>query len=302
MNKNYKLYRDSELSEDQVEADVASYLGYVTPIWSRRFRLLSVDEQETGADRLFNRFVPIYLQFKVSDGLKPLAFNFSLLSPNRPLQRIRSFRRNNGINTDPTLYFRLRNIAKNARDFQHNILRSFHQPPRQFAMYVAPLTLSIDEYNENLSASIFDRLFTIDPFFYREERVFTDTVRNYLGIVPFLRGHISIPPHETVTTSEHYYSYSKSGGNIAWHSGEILKGDFRLSTQFRRILNYAYSYENAGYNKEEFVKFIKEFMKERNERFDIQQNFADRTIFEFGNYLKQVYNIKLMILETKNSL
>lgn len=301
MNKNYKLYRDSELSEDQVEADVSSYLGYVTPLWARRFRLLSVDEQVTGADRLLNRFVPIYLQFKVSEGLKPLSFNFSLSSPNRPLQKIRDFRRSNGINADPTLYFRLRNIAKTATDFQHNILMSFHQPPRQFAMYVAPLTLSIDEYNDNLRASLIDRLFTIDPFFYREERVFTRTIRNYLGIVPFLRGHVSIPPHERVITSEHYYSYSKSGANIAWHSGEKLKGDFRLSTQFRQILNYAYSNEGVGYSKEEFVKFIEAFMNERNGKFDGQQNSSDRTIFKFGIYLKQVYNIKLMILETKNS-
>ena len=154
-----------------------------------------------------------------------------------------------------------------------------------------PLTLSIDEYNENLRASLIDRLFTIDPFFYREERVFTRTVRNHLGIVPFLRGHVSIPPHEKVTTSEHYYSYSKSGGNIAWHSGEKLKGDFRLSTQFRQILNYAYSNKGAGYNKEEFVKFIEAFLNERNEKFDVQQNSIDRTIFEFGIYLKQVYNI-----------
>ncbi|TRW25347.1 hypothetical protein FMM05_08570 [Flavobacterium zepuense] len=72
MNKNYKLYKDSELSEDQIEADVASYLGFITPFWSKRFQLKSVNEQLTGADKLFNRFVPIYLQFKASQGLKPL--------------------------------------------------------------------------------------------------------------------------------------------------------------------------------------------------------------------------------------
>ena len=246
MNRNYRLYRDSELSEDQIESDVSSYLGYITPFWARRFRLLSVDEQETGADKLFNRFVPIYLQFKVSQGLKPLDLSFSLLRPQRPLQRIRDFRRNNGINSDPILYFKLRDIAKTAKDFQHNILKSLHQPPRQFAMYVAPLTLLIDEYNENLRTSFIDRFLTIDPFFYREERVLARTIKKHLGIVPFLRGHVSIPPHEKVGTANHYYSYSKSGGNIAWHSGEKLKGDFRLSTQFTQILNYSYLNDRVG--------------------------------------------------------
>ena len=168
-------------------------------------------------------------------------------------------------------------------------------------MYVAPLTLSIDEYNDNLRASLINRLFTIDPFFYREERIFTSTVRNHLGIVPFLRGHISIPPHEKVTTSEHYYSYSKSGGNIAWHSGEKLKGDYRLSSQFTQILNYAYSNESLGYNKEEYVKFIEAFMDKSDEKSDLQGDSIDRRIIEFGIFLKQVYNIKLMILETNNS-
>ena len=64
---------ESELNEKQIESDVASYLGYVTPLWSRRFRLISVNEQATGADKLFRRFIPIYLQFKVSQGLNPKA-------------------------------------------------------------------------------------------------------------------------------------------------------------------------------------------------------------------------------------
>lgn len=301
MNKNYKLYRDSELSEDQVESDVSNYLGYITPFWSRRFRLKAVDEQITGADKLFDRFIPLYLQFKVSEGLKPLGINFILSSLKRPLQRIRNFRRRNNINADPTLYFRLRNKAPTALDFQHNILKSFHQPPKQFAMYVAPLTLSIDEYNESLKASLLDRFFTIDPFFYREEQIFASTIRNHLSVVPFLRGHVSIPPHENVNTSEHYYSYSKSGGNIAWHSGEKLHQDYRLSTQMKQIFESGYNYEGAGFRKEEYVKFINDFMNERDDQIDSQSNFPDRIIFEFALFLKQEYNIKLIILETNKS-
>lgn len=294
MNKNYRLYKDSDLSEAQVEADVASYLGYITPYWSKRFRLKAIDEQLTGADKLFDRFVPIYLQFKTSEGLKPLGNNFTLSSPNRSLQKIRDFRRTNNINADPTLYFRLRDKASTATDFQHNILKSLHMPPKQFAMYVAPLTLSIDDYNKLLNTSFIDRILTIDPFFYRDEVMFTQTSKLPIGLIPFLRGHVSIPPHENVTTSEHYYSYSKSGGNIAWHSGENIKGDYRLSTQIKEILEVAYNDNNAGVSKELFLNFINEF-----NGFNMKRNKSspDRTILDFAYFLKHEHNIKLMILE-----
>src|SRR5690606_25156378 len=109
-----------------------------------------------------------------------------------------------------------------------------------------------------------------------------------LGLVPFLRGHISIPPHEDVTTSEHYYSYSKSGGNIAWHSGEKLKGDFRLSTQFKQILQQTYNYKESGYIKEEYVKFINEYSNSNDSDLKIDQNSLEYTILNFSQHLKQV--------------
>lgn len=288
------------LSEDQIEADIASYLGYITPFWAPRFQLKVVDEQLTGSDKLFNRFVPIYLQFKVSEGLKPLAFNFNLSSPNRSLQRIRNFRRQNNLDADPTLYFKLRDKARTALDFQHNILKSFHQPPRQFAMYVAPLTLSIEEYNESLKCSLLERYLTINPFFFREERILTTTTRKLLGLVPFLRGHISIPPHEDVKTSDHYYSYSKSGGGIAWHSGEKLAGDFRLSTQIAKIFEYAHNNNGAGFDKEEFASFISDFLDNRSDGRGEFQNSLDGRIIDFAHYLKRDYNIKMIILETSD--
>lgn len=301
MNKNYKLYRDNELSEDQIEADVASYLGYITPLWSERFQLKSVNEQLTGADKLFDRFIPLYLQFKVSEGLKPLSINFTLSSPSLSLQKIRNFRRQNNISSDPTLYFRLRDKANTATDFQHNILMSFHRPPRQFAFYVAPLTLSIDEYNSLLNASFIDRFFTFDPFQFRNEIRFSGIGKQSIGLMPFLRGHVSIPPHVTVTNSNHYYSYSKAGTNIAWHSGEKLKGDFRLSSQIKNIFQFAYASKEAGFNKEEYVKYIEEFVKVNNVDFKTNSNFLDNTIVEFSIYLKKTYNISLLILEVNNS-
>jgi hypothetical protein len=46
---SFKL--DSELSEMQIEADIATYFGWISPIGnSAPFRLLDIDEQITGAD------------------------------------------------------------------------------------------------------------------------------------------------------------------------------------------------------------------------------------------------------------
>ncbi|PZU13935.1 MULTISPECIES: hypothetical protein [Sphingobacterium] len=293
MNINYRV--DSELSEDQIEADVSSYLGYITPFWSKRFKLISVDEQATGADKLFNRFIPLYLQFKVSEGLKPLNSGFNLKSPSRPLQKIRSFRRTNNINNDPILYFRLRDKAKNAFDFQHNILKSLNQPPRQFGFYVAPLTLKIEEYDKSLEASMLEKIFGVHPFLYREEIINTDSFRHRFGMIPFLRGHVSIPPHETVSTSEHYYSFSKAGTNIAWHSGEKLYGDFRLSSQIESIFKLIYYSSDFSFNRETYINFIEDFFKKFNLQSTNLRSF-DNPILEFAHNLKTEYNIKLLLI------
>lgn len=284
MNIDYKI--KSEISEDQIETDVASYLGYITPFWSERFRFTTVDEQLTGSDKLFDRFVPIYLQFKVSEGLRPLAINFNLLSPNKPLQGIRRFRRQNTLANNSTLYFRLRDQAATALDFQHNILRRFHQPPWQYALYIAPLSLTTAEYDQSLRMSLFERLFTLHPFIFRSVEVMTNILRQSLGVNPFLRGHISISPHIDVTTSEHYYSFSKSGSDLAWHSeGETLKGDFRLSTQIKRIFQNTYDNKDVGFSKEQYLKFINDYFDSiRNVDELSRQQTIENRIIEFAYY------------------
>jgi hypothetical protein len=57
---------------------------------------------------------------------------------------------------------------------------------------------------------------------------------SYIGHTPFLKEHISIIPHEHVKTHKHYYSYSTTGCDIAWHSPEKLsEGPSRLSDVLR---------------------------------------------------------------------
>lgn len=288
---------DSQLSENQIESDVSSYLGYITPIWRKRYRLIKVDEQLTGADKLFDRFVPIYLQFKVSHGLKPSSSIIHRYR-NKPLTNIIDFRNRNNLSGNPILYFPLRRQAKTASDLQHNILFKLNTPPFQYSLYVAPLTLDLLDYEEQLNSDWFMKLYPYDPLIRRESTVYDTFGRQQLqfGLVPFLRHHISIPPHTLVNTHEHHYSYSKSG-DVVWHSGEMLSGDFRLSTRLSEIINYL-DREDSGITQTRFSQFIEMF--DRETRILDYEEFSDNNpvskIVSFSNKLREKFGIRMLLL------
>lgn len=291
---------ESELNEDQIEKDVASYLGYVTPLWSRRFRLISVNEQTTGADALFRRFIPIYLQFKVSQGLNPKA-NILERFKKYPLANIIKFRKQNELGGNPILYFQLRKMANRATDFQHNILFRLNNEPNQFALYVAPLTLELDEYEKKMNQDWYRRYLRLEPFNSRNSEIFDSSYsRSFdLGSNPFLRHHISFPPHKITNTHKHHYSYTKSGGNLAWHGGEILKNDFRLSNQISKILNYAYEGKDLGINQRSYISFINEFENRNSEFYNDEYDSNEyplTRILEFTKKLKTEHQIHTMFL------
>src|ERR1043166_7563288 len=129
MNKVPNYYIRSNLSEKQVEADVAAYLGWCTPVGDEPpFRLLDVDETITGADKLFNIGTAIYMQFKKSDGLHPTT-TVSTRKNKSQLEEIREFRHQQQLEDNPSLFFQLRAKATTANDFQHNVLLAYERPP-----------------------------------------------------------------------------------------------------------------------------------------------------------------------------
>ena len=234
------------LSEGQIEADVAEYLGWCAA--GMPFRLHHVDEQLTGADKLCDVTVPIYIQFKKSTGLHSIA--------SRPIQRrrvdesalqeIRRFRAQHDLPDDPTLFFELRKRAKNAPDLQHNILLEHNRPPFSHAIYVAPLYLDRDKYWKDIFEG--DR-FRDDPWMWHESQIrhgwWLNSWISRFGRQPFLKGHISIAPHQRVEDHEHYYAYSQAGDSISWHSPEVLeRGASRLSdfmsVRVRQLLTSGY--------------------------------------------------------------
>ena len=291
----------SQLSEDQIESDVASYLGYITPIWKKRLRLISVDESTTGADKLFKRFVPIYLQFKVSQGLDPKASIVGKLL-NKPLARIISYRKSNALAGDPVLYFQLRKMAKTASDFQHNLLMNMHRPPYQYGLYIAPLTLDLNEYEKLLDSEPRWWSYWRHPF-SNEESHLTDSIQNlklFLGSNPFLRHHIAIPPHKKTNTHIHHYSFSKNGADVAWHGGELIEADYRLSKVFSEICAAFYSDKQNSYSLNRFLDNLNELDMEGMPKFDKENRYNEiaqlNYVTEFSKYLKNVFNIKLIFL------
>jgi hypothetical protein len=221
----------SNLSEKQIEADVATYMGWCTPVDAQLpFRLLDVDEQVTGADKVFDVATLLYIQFKRSNGLKPISVAASKRRARSRLDQIRLFRAKNGLESDPALFFQLRAKAKTAKDFQHNVLLTYERPPASRAIYVAPLLLDKTAY----ALALFDSTYRYTyPFYYNLRYV----IRAYkwashFGSVPFLREHISIPPHERVNSHNHFYAYSESGVDISWHSPAVISAEPRRLSDF----------------------------------------------------------------------
>lgn len=284
----------SELSENQIESDVSSYLGYITPFWQKRYRLISINEQITGADKLFDRFIPIYFQFKVSHGLKP---NVSILEKyrNKPLSNIIEFRNNNNYITNPILYFPLRKQAKTAPDYQHNILFRLNSHPFQHAVYIAPLTLELKEYENMLNENWYYRL-RKRPYHLNDVEIYdsSEDMSIEFSTIPFLRHHIAIPPHKLTDTDKHHYSFSKSGGDVIWHGGEIFNEDYRLFNFLSKILN-SFSQNKKNEQKQITIDNYLDYLQhELNIHLNINNNF--NKLFYLSNMLKEIYNIKLMFL------
>ena len=280
----------SNLSEKQIEADVASFFGWISKY--APFRLLDIDERITGADKkFFDSGFAFFMQFKVSNGLESVdKVPLSSRRNRSKLEDIREYRAGNGLDDEPTLYFELRKKAKNASDYQHNLLMNYANKHCSQSFYVAPLHLDKTAYFNSLFGSV--NRFRSHPFSYYNRRVFHRNWVSYIGHIPFLKEHISIIPHERVYTHKHYYSYSTTGFDIAWHSPELL------SEKPSRLGDVLPEHINKCIDEEMFVDFeeIEKMMKENQ----IDSGFGDvnpiERIQKRGRYIYKKYGIRLILL------
>lgn len=288
----------SNLSEKQIEADVASFFGWCTANEiTAPFRLLDVDEQLTGADKVFDRATVIYMQFKKSCGLKSTQeIPVSHRKGRSPLEGIREYRTAQGLCSDPTLYFQLRAKAKTATDLQHNILYAYEKPPSSRGIYVAPLILDKDKYYSTLFDS--SARFLMHPFFYRfKYEIHEHGLITPLGNVPFLKEHISIPPHQKVTDHNHYYAYSETGTDISWHSPKVIeRGSMRLSEFVVNLMNTAILVPESMTTLEYAAKNAVEIGREFGFHDQVKKSDALQTLISHGRWLQENYDIRQFIL------
>ncbi|WP_140162430.1 hypothetical protein [Billgrantia desiderata] len=272
----------SSLSEKQIESDVSGFFGWISR--GAPYRLLDVDEQLTGADKKFyDSGFAFFMQFKASKGLEPASKITPSTRRNRSsLESVREFRQRHGLEDNPSLYFELRAMAKKAADFQHNILMDYANQPYSQAFYVAPLHLDKDEYYNCLFDSA--NRFKSQPYYYKRYRLYRNDWVSHVGNIPFLKEHISIIPHERVTTHKHYYSYSATGCDIGWHSPEIIsERPNRLSDVLRKEIYKCISENNLLNLNEIYESLIKDYdnlgSQPHDEPLERIQNWA-REIYE----------------------
>lgn len=266
MTANYQI--PSDLSEKQVEADIAGYFGYMSPLFGRRLRLLDVNEQLTGADKKHYRHgVAYFFQFKKPIGLKSTSA-LRLPSVKRKneskLMEIRRFRDAHGLDQSPyTICFPLHgDAATPINELQHNVLHGYEKPPHSRAMYICPTTLSISEYEKSLSVPVWRRWIG-DPFrYHHRQSVAGLAAASELFSAPFLRGHATVVPHTTVTTHDHYYSFSKHATDVAFHSPELVEqGPARLSDFFHSEIQRLFRDAEAAVPIEELARQVNEYSR-----------------------------------------
>jgi hypothetical protein len=289
---SYKI--TSDLSEKQIEADVAKYLGWCAE--GLPLNLLDVNEQVTGADKRLDWAVPIYLQFKKSTGLRPLGSENAKPRLNAsPLQGVRAFRRAQELSDTPTLFFQLRAQSETARDLQHNILLLHNRPPFMHAVYVAPLELDYRLYSEMLFS--FPR-YQNDPVFWRHSHIYQRHWVSWFDTQPFLRNHVSIAPHERVADHNHYFAYSKRGDDISWHSPSILdRYPRRLSDFMSERLNAIFGEKAELPPPESSVKDVREILDSLGEPADniLSGESAIDRLQSYGKWLLEKHEIRQFV-------
>lgn len=180
-------------------------------------------ERWLGADAVLTSeiqgFRPFYMQFK-----RPSAY------PDFSVSKIVTDRAKLGLQTGPrSLYFPLREKQKSHSDYQHNVLFNLRQELLKTgdgdAAYVCPLFVDRATYRYNLHWAGVRRW----PLLWRHVPWDLDDVVLHGGSgklrfdrVPLFAAHISVPPHATVTSARHRYSFTESGTELCFHSPEAL--------------------------------------------------------------------------------
>ena len=221
----HSLRIDADYTEDVVGFALESFLA-VMSFPHRRFSIEPFSrskERWLGADaRLHGEirgFRPFYMQFK-----RPSAY------PDISTAGVIKDRKKLELQTSPrALYFKLREKQPPHRDFQHNVLLRLHRRLRARrigdAAYVCPLFLERSAYRFHIHGSglsLWLRFWRHHPWELEEVLLNNGGTTIRFDRIPVLAEHITVPPHDTVTSANHSYSFTESGTELCFHSPEAL--------------------------------------------------------------------------------
>lgn len=226
---------DADYTEDVVGFALEAFLAVLT-FPRQRFSIEPFSrskERWLGADARLHSgikgFRPFYMQFK-----RPSAY------PDFSAARIVKDRKKLKLSVTPrSLYFSLREKQKTHQEFQHNILFRLREKLQGRgvgdAAYVCPLFLDRSAYREMLHLSGLaqhHRHWPFDP--WDLEDILLNHSHGTAGFnrIPVIPQHITIPPHATVTSAKHSYSFSEQGRDLCFHSPEAFPG---WSREFGRL-------------------------------------------------------------------
>ncbi len=254
-------------------------------------------ERWLGADaRIFDHisgFKPFYMQFK-----KPSAY------PDYSTSRIIKNRKSLLLETSPnSLFFNLREKGKAHVNYQHNILYKLRNRLKKYtksdAAYVCPLFLEHSAYLFHLHAaalrwSPFERY----PWGNRRVTIEGSGTKSTFADIPFLAEHVCIPPHTSVTTAKHSYSFTESGKDLCFHSPEsISEGIVNFGVWFDSLTDDIFSSDylvNVQQSKDKLKRLITG--DEQNDALpypDGLLEIEDGMVAwsEWGKYLREIYSI-----------
>lgn len=247
-NKN-SLRLDADFTEDTVGFALESFLSLLSfprmkfsiePFSRGRERWLGADARLDGH---MTGFKPFYMQFK-----RPSAY------PDTSTAKVITDRNALNLPVAPrTLYFGLRDKSptQKNKDYQHNILYRLRQRLVQRnlgdAAYVCPLFLDRSAYRFHVHMAglrQWPRFWRFDPWDLEDILLDSTSGAVNFNAIPVLREHVSIPPHDKVTSAKHSYSFTERGTDLCFHSPlSIPEGNRSLANFLTSIVGNPQSEE-----------------------------------------------------------
>lgn len=289
-------------NERQVEFAIQSILMASFP-WKGPIFLRVPNEQKTGADGYVKHVYPLFMQFKRSNWIRTGYSGHIPILADRAALGVRG--------SNYSLFFKLHGKAKHAIDFQHNILMKLDAnlvkhakgDKQGRAVYVAPLDINRGSYLRGVvqtcSSAFLRSSISFSPFSPPFTKKNVEIMGLDFGKVPFMRRHVCFPPTSSVSTANHYYSYSKAGEDIVFHSPNLV---FEGARSFGSWLDFhlLQMMSESGFVSMEFLQeglqsIIDEHKDTEYFRTLKEKNPDMDAISQAGALLRNVYHIETFL-------